>query len=421
MVPKTLKQTDADLVSSIHDFVVKSVPVAGGKREFVSDAVWRQLRNTGTEIWLDTGDLDGAATLWRDEMSALTTNNTLLFKEVDKGIYDDLTRETIEILGSQLEPQTAVIELAFILNAHHGLRLVDRFGADVSVELHTDLANDVEATLHYARRYHAICPERFIVKVPLTPAGIMATRTLRDDGVRINMTLGFSARQNTVAAIYCRPDYLNVFLGRLNAYVQDNGLGNGELVGEKATLASQRALHTINARAGRPSTVRQIAASMRSADQVPAMAGVDVHTIPLPAASGVLESPPSEWSTRIDDDPTPGIDPEHIDGDARIGQLWNVEDDVVAFGDSLDTNPPSTPLEVVERARSTGLEDLFPTFSDADLDSIASAGKIPDHAFWSDRIAKGEVAADSLLNAAGLAAFAKDQAALDDRIRGLMQ
>ena len=392
------------------------------ERRFPSEEVWRGLAATGTEIWLDTGDIDGASDLWRGEMTALTTNNTLLYNEIKKGIYDEVTREAVEFLGEidAVDPATAVIEIAFILNARHGLRLVERFGARVSVELHTDLAHDVEGTVAYAHRFHRIAPEKFIVKVPFTPSGLIATRRLRNDGVPVNMTLGFSARQNHIAAVFCSPDYLNVFLGRLNAYVADHGLGSGILVGEKATLASQRTLAEINNRPGRPSSVRQIAASMRSADQVATIAGVDVHTMPLKVARGVLESPPASWRSRVDEDPMAGIDDTEDSRSARLGVLWDIDTRTVELARDLDETPPGNPEDLVNRVHDSGLGDLFPKYSGDDLSSIAGGGKIPEHGVWRDRMASGELAVDALLSAAGLASFAADQRALDARIRGFI-
>jgi transaldolase len=49
------------------------------------DFFWQNLRETGTELWLDTGDMDEAARNWTREMTALTTNNTLLNTEIQKG------------------------------------------------------------------------------------------------------------------------------------------------------------------------------------------------------------------------------------------------------------------------------------------------------------------------------------------------
>ena len=36
----------------------------------------------GSELWLDTGDIEAAAEPWTEEFTALTTNNTLLNAEV---------------------------------------------------------------------------------------------------------------------------------------------------------------------------------------------------------------------------------------------------------------------------------------------------------------------------------------------------
>ena len=58
-------------------------------------------------------------------------------------------------------------------------------------------------------------------------------RRLRERGIDVNLTLGFSARQNLFATEIARPNYVNVFLGRLNAVVADNELGSGENVGER--------------------------------------------------------------------------------------------------------------------------------------------------------------------------------------------
>jgi transaldolase len=51
---------------------------------------------------------------------------------------------------------------------------------------------------------------------------------------------------------------------------------------------------------------------------------------------------------------------------------------------------------------------------------IASDGKIPRHAAWAARIAAGELAIDSVLNAAAFQSFTADQAQLDERIRTFM-
>ena len=76
----------ADINTRISDFVWKNLSEkrVTGK----TDPFWGSLRNTGTELWLDTGDMEEAEANWTAEMSALTTNNTLLNNEIQKGIYD---------------------------------------------------------------------------------------------------------------------------------------------------------------------------------------------------------------------------------------------------------------------------------------------------------------------------------------------
>ena len=107
--------------------------------------------------------------MWTQEFSALTTNNTLLNKEVQTGRYNSLVSKAAQILAAypQLTEQERMLEFAFILNAWHALRLVEKFDAYVSVEEHTALANDVEQAIDYAKRFYAVCPERFIIKIPL--------------------------------------------------------------------------------------------------------------------------------------------------------------------------------------------------------------------------------------------------------------
>ena len=95
---------------------------------------------------------------------------------------------------------------------------------------------------------HEICPEQFIIKVPYTPEGLIGARRLRDAGIRINFTLEFSARENVVVTRVARPDYLNVFLGRIGAFMIDNKLGDGSGAGEMAVIASQNWVTAMSAK-----------------------------------------------------------------------------------------------------------------------------------------------------------------------------
>jgi transaldolase len=88
---KTLQRAGIDMV---RDFVLEKASEMAVDMTHKPDPFWKGLRDAGTELWLDTGDIDAAAKLWTDEFSGLTTNNTLLNKEVQKGIYDQVIKES---------------------------------------------------------------------------------------------------------------------------------------------------------------------------------------------------------------------------------------------------------------------------------------------------------------------------------------
>ncbi|HEX8749338.1 MAG TPA: fructose-6-phosphate aldolase [Pyrinomonadaceae bacterium] len=80
---------------------------------------------------------------------------------------------------------------------------------------------DLEGMLREGREYARIAPN-VVVKCPLTTDGLKATRTLTDEGTRVNVTLCFSAAQAILAA-KAGAAYISPFLGRLDDIGQ-NGL-----------------------------------------------------------------------------------------------------------------------------------------------------------------------------------------------------
>ena len=101
-------------------------------------------------------------------------------------------------------------------------------------------------------------------------------------------------------------------------------------------------------------------------------------------------------------------------------KLWEVTDKEMELAKSLDRNCPESEEELIQRVWETGCRDLFPRLSAADMRHISEDGKIPKHERWAERIKNGELAIDTLLNLAGLASFASDQAQLDERIRQII-
>ena len=418
-MPLTAKQQQR-----VSEFIRKDfTPHFGELESFGTNRLWVLARQAGSELWLDTGNLVEIAQLWTDELTAVTTNNTLLNKEIQAGAYDTLVPEAAAVLAdADLTERERLLELAFILNAYHGLRLVEQFDGYVSVEEHTDLANDLDAAVAVGRRYHAICPERFIVKIPLTPAGVLATRRLSAEGIPVNHTLGFSARQNVVMARIGRPQFVNVFMGRLNAFASDNGLGDGQFVGERALMASQNAVRSLRD-AGKTPT-RQIAASIRDDQQIVNSLGCDVLTIPVKSAKVYLWPGPADEEIR--DRTGQDFQPTFADGAdpaaAGLNTLWDVDDALVACLDALEASDidAMSPDDLVGFFSDHGCGDVLPRWTDEQVATAAAEGKIPKLATWADPLAAKSIGLDALMNLAGLLSFTADQKAMDDRVAGLL-
>jgi len=415
-------ETSRDMAMRIREIVLADFDGGGEPTEHPSRPLWAAVRGRGSELWLDTGDIEDASPLWSREFSAFTTNNTLLNKEVQKGTYDELIARVGDELKGRLPERDMALEVAFVLNAYHALRIIRRFGAMVSVELHTDLADDVERSVAYGLRYHDIAPEGFYIKVPHTPAGLLAARRLSNHGVPVNYTLGFSARQNYATAAVARPAFLNVFLGRLNSFVAENGLGSGEMIGERATIASQQAV--LELRRSRQMPTRQIAASMREGSQVLSLVGVDVLTMPTKVVrefeglNPPLETITSQVGSLPDVEPAPGVDW----GTAGVDVLWEVPQNFKQTVQELAEKDMTTlsPDDIGEHFAQRGFPDFLPQWSHDDLEFVTGDGKIPEYARWKDRLAARSVGLDALMNISALQAFAADQKAMDERIASLL-
>jgi transaldolase len=380
-----------------------------------NDPFWASLRSTGTQLWLDTGDIEEAESNWTAEMSALTTNNTLLNNEIQKGIYDDFISDARKIV-KDLSRDEQVKEIAFMLNARHGLRLASKFGGFVSVELHTETAHDIQAIEYYGRRYHQINPDQFIVKVPYTASGLIGARKLRNAGIKINFTLEFSARENVLVTRIARPDYLNVFLGRIGAYMINNKLGDGSGAGEMAVLSSQEWVTRISGLNEWPT--RLIAASLRNFEQLELLAGTDVYTMPPKVAAAGRAALKGNFVSRIKEKyPVSIFDSAR---DSKAETFWEVGEKVVRFAEDLAARIPAKGDELIDRAHRAGCGEMFPVLSAEEVKALGSDGKIPVYSRWEKRIKEGSIAPDTLLTLAGLASFTADQGMLDNRIKGII-
>lgn len=410
-----------DLSETVHRIAFQKISSGKPSQQYQSDPLLARLKELGTELWMDTGELELAQSIWKTELTALTTNNTLANQVVQSGVMDAVIQETIEKLGEAatgLSREELVMEIGFVINCRIALRLVEAFKVKVSVELHPSVSRDIEKSVEYGKRYFRVCPEYFTIKVPLTPEGLLATRKIRQANIPVNFTLGFSARQNYLAARLSNPNYVNVFLGRLNAVVADNSAGSGEWVGEKVTLHTQNAINEVRDQHSDVET-RLIAASIRNGDQVATLAGVDVQTIPPAAMKEFQESgrTPDQINKTDGTALKPNVDSNH-DWGARVARLWEMDDD---FKKAVDRLMACSDLDqmsgkCLEQFCKENELDLFHPFSQQDLKKIQDDGKIPKLAEW-----PGSFALDDLMTQSALQSFTKDQNALDARIESFLK
>ncbi|MDP1713397.1 MAG: transaldolase family protein [Anaerolineales bacterium] len=147
-------------------------------------------------------------------------------------------------------------------------------------ELHLQVySEDTSQMCQDAARLVEIDLKRVVVKIPATPAGFAATTQLASHGVRVTLTAVYTVAQAILAqSVGAR--YIAVYLGRM----RDDGLDALALVGQmQRTLNAQRA------------SVEILAASVRSAAEVEAVAELQVAAVTLPLA--ILQQLPESPGT----------------------------------------------------------------------------------------------------------------------------
>jgi transaldolase len=138
------------------------------------------------------------------------------------------------------------------------------------------LATEREEILEQGRRLAELA-DNVVVKVPLTPDGLSAVRTLKEEGIPTNVTLCFSANQALLAA-KAGAAYISPFVGR----VDDIGLPGMELVEQILTIYEAYGFDT-----------KVLVASIRHPEHVlrAALLGADVGTMPFKVLQQLYKHP----------------------------------------------------------------------------------------------------------------------------------
>ncbi|MCW5960401.1 MAG: fructose-6-phosphate aldolase [Pyrinomonadaceae bacterium] len=144
---------------------------------------------------------------------------------------------------------------------------------DVSAEV---TAMDTEGMLAEGRELAKIA-DNVVVKCPLTWDGLKATKTLSSDGIKVNVTLCFSASQALLAA-KAGATYISPFIGRLDD-ISENGM---QLIWDIVQIYGNYGFAT-----------EVLAASIRHPMHIveSALAGADVATVPFKVLKQIVKHP----------------------------------------------------------------------------------------------------------------------------------
>lgn len=138
------------------------------------------------------------------------------------------------------------------------------------------LAMDFDGILEQGHRLAGLA-ENVVVKVPLTPEGLRACRQLREEDIKVNVTLCFSPSQALIAA-KAGATYISPFIGRLDD-VSTDGM---RLIEDIVTIYNHYGFDTevLVASARHPMHVAQSA-----------LLGADVVTMPFKVLEALYKHP----------------------------------------------------------------------------------------------------------------------------------
>ncbi|MEH6877014.1 fructose-6-phosphate aldolase [Priestia megaterium] len=205
------------------------------------------------KFFIDTANLDDIKKAYKvGVLSGVTTNPSLVAKEGVK--FEDRIEEILKTVPE-----------------------VESVSAEVTPDAET--AEDMIAQAEELIKING-GDQNITIKLPMTIAGLEATRYLAKKGVKTNVTLIFTVNQALLAA-RAGATYVSPFLGRLDD-ISEDGV---QLVAKIAELFRIQNIHS-----------QIIAASVRHPDHVTrvALAGAHIATIPYSVIEQLVKHPLTE-------------------------------------------------------------------------------------------------------------------------------
>lgn len=362
---------------------------AAASPRLATSPLLQALRQAGTShIYADTasvqelGDLiDAGESAILGEVDGNTANQPLVHKVIarylDAGDVPGWANELRNRLGIQ-NPAEQLPWLYAIVCGRIGNDVVQAYASgrawEVSLQLHMALGSDLTRARQIGHYIRQMVPSG-IVKVPFTPEHphcMLVARDLERDGIPVNFTSTFSARQAVAAGLLANVERTNIFMGRI-----DQGL-KAELLGTHVDLEAQRALARLRQETGIKTQL--IVASLRKWQTFVDTAGCDVYTAPCSVLRDFLnqqEVSPEQISSRLETsyEDRLGIAQEVLEkvGQDRIARLYKVEPTFVEFLKEYRATKEYESLgdgeRLVRRFEEAGFGDFF---------------YAPDHTEWEE-------------------------------------
>lgn len=299
-----------------------------------------------THIYADSADADeigelvnkGSDAIW-SEVDGSTANQPLVRKVIERYLAaGDAAAWARELRGADasLSEDDLIVLLYAILCARTATDVVRRFAVGrawgASLQLHMRLGADAEGAKRVGRLLRRMVPTG-VVKVPFTPHApqcFLVARDLEREGIPVNFTSTFSARQALAAALLSDVALTNIFMGRINQGFE------ARLLGEHVDLAAQRALLAARRESGAKTLL--IVASVRDWQTFVHVAGCDVFTSPCKAIADLMaqkEYAPADIRSQLETsyEDRLGIAPAVLAkaGQKAIARLYDIEPDLVRF------------------------------------------------------------------------------------------
>lgn len=428
--------------------IVDLMKAAAGKHKpakpirFVSHPLAQAVKSCGTaHIYTDTADqkeLDDLLIQMEDaeniylygEVDGNTTNQPLVVKVLDRFLGKDGTEsiaDWIQLLQKEkphLTIQEATMLIYSIINGRLGLEVVDYYAAgriwQISLELHTSLASYPVASKRIGWCLNQAVPNAF-VKVAFTPDhphSFLIARDLENQGVPVNFTATFSARQVVAAVLLANPHRTNVFLGRLS-----QGL-DSELLGEQVVLVTQRHVHRLRETLG-VKTLNMLA-SIRRWQTIVLTAGCDVYTVPYPVLKAFFQQKdvgPEEIKNCLQADYSDQLaisdKVRQKIGLEKIKELYTVKPEFIEFLIELRGSAEYATIDgdgLFRRFDDAGFGDFFYAPSPSEWRELRK-GKLPDL----DSPLTGALPLDTLYSLLAIGDFANFQDRMDQSVREPIQ